>query len=40
MKYRQENELDFNGIQYPIKLKDVLSFKKLNNISVNFVYLG
>ncbi|CAG9769955.1 unnamed protein product [Ceutorhynchus assimilis] len=30
-----ENELDFTGIGFPIKLKDIRKFEQLNNISIN-----
>nr|WP_253308882.1 DNA polymerase [Rickettsia endosymbiont of Ceutorhynchus assimilis] len=30
-----ENELDFTGMEFPIKLKDISKFEQLNNISIN-----
>ncbi|CAG9769728.1 unnamed protein product [Ceutorhynchus assimilis] len=30
-----ENQLDFTGLEFPIKLKDVGKFEQLNNISIN-----
>ena len=35
---RYENELNFNGIDFPVKLKDISKFEKQNDISVN-VYI-
>ena len=32
---RSENELNFNGIQFPMSLKQIPIFEKQNNISVN-----
>ncbi|XP_032458071.1 uncharacterized protein LOC100117886 [Nasonia vitripennis] len=38
-QYRlHENELNFAGIEFPVKLKSIPKFEKLNNISVN-VYM-
>ena len=33
------NELNFNGIDFPIKITDIDKLEKLNNISVNVFYL-
>ncbi|XP_060516477.1 uncharacterized protein LOC132695938 [Cylas formicarius] len=30
-----QNELDFTGIDFPVKLKDISTFERLNEISVN-----
>ena len=35
---RYENKLNFNGIDFPVKLKDISKFEKQNDISVN-VYI-
>lgn len=33
------NELNFTGIEFPVKLKDIAKFEKLNHISVNVYYI-
>ncbi len=36
LKYKQfENELNFNNLEFPIKIDDIPKFEKLNNISIN-----
>lgn len=43
LKYKQyENELDFSGIPFPVQLKDITKFEKLNpTISINvYMYMG
>ena len=40
-KYKQyENELNMKGIDYPVKIKDISYFEKLNNISVSVYALN
>ena len=35
-KYKQyENELKFDGIEFPVKKDKFLKFEKLNNININ-----
>lgn len=30
-----DNELNFNGIEFPVTLKSIVKFEKLNDISIN-----
>ena len=35
-KYKQyENDLNFDGINFPIKIKDIPKIEKMNNLSIN-----
>ena len=38
-KYRQfENELNFNGIEFPIKIKDIPKIETMNNLIINVFF--